>query len=133
MQDKNFGVFRLPASLLPNVQQTIKFQRDFLQIHRRYPTIDEIAEGTSIELYAVRGIVNGWRVPVSYDKPTGNGDGDKLSSAIEDDRDQMVLINVQDRETSEKINKVLDTLSLREREIIKLMYGRVGGMEYTLE
>ena len=72
------------------------------------------------------------RHPVSLDRPVGEGEDSSFGEFIE----------VSDRDTRSaaptmaccaRIEKLLKTLTFREREIIRLRYGLVDGYSYTLE
>jgi RNA polymerase primary sigma factor len=71
--------------------------------------------------------------PISLDRPIGDSEDSYFGDFIEDEAAESP-VNVASQEMlKDKIDKVLNTLTYREREIIKLRYGIGDGYTYTLE
>src|SRR5438105_6517555 len=73
------------------------------------------------------------RQPLSLDQPMGDHDDSFLGEFIQDHREDDPLYDVNQQSLKDRIKQVLDELSHREREILRLRYGLVDGYAYTLE
>jgi RNA polymerase primary sigma factor len=73
------------------------------------------------------------KLPISLDRPIGENDDSYFGDFIEDEGAESPVVAVTHEMLKDKIEKVLQTLSYREREIIKLRYGIGDGYTYTLE
>jgi len=71
--------------------------------------------------------------PVSLERPIGDEDSSQLGDFIEDD-DALDPEDVADKiSLREKIEKDLENLTTREREVLELRFGLVDGKDHTLE
>jgi len=71
--------------------------------------------------------------PISLDRPIGDSDDSYFGDFIEDKSVESPVSVASYEMLKDKIEQVLDTLTFREREIIKLRYGLGDGYTYTLE
>jgi RNA polymerase primary sigma factor len=99
----------------------------------REPTIEEMAEMVDVEPFEVRMLFEVLRNPVSIDQPVGEGDDRMFSDFLEDQKTDSPVEATQSEMLKERIHEVLETLPVKEREILKLRYGLVDGFTYTLE
>ncbi len=73
------------------------------------------------------------RYPISLDRPVGNSEDSHFGDLLPDGAAESPASGASQEMLRGRINKVLKTLSYREREIIKLRYGLGDGYSYTLE
>jgi hypothetical protein len=73
------------------------------------------------------------RYPISLDRPVGNSEDSHFGDLLPDGTAESPATGASQEMLRGRINKVLKTLSYREREIIKLRYGLGDGYSYTLE
>ncbi len=73
------------------------------------------------------------RYPISLDRPVGNSEDSHFGDLLPDGEAKSPAIGASQEMLRGRIQKVLKTLSYREREIIKLRYGLGDGYSYTLE
>jgi RNA polymerase primary sigma factor len=99
----------------------------------REPTIEETAVAANMPVEETRRIIRIARQPISLDRPIGEGDDSYFGDFIEDGRAESPSTVASQEMLKGKIDKVLKTLTHREREIIKLRYGLGDGYTYTLE
>jgi RNA polymerase primary sigma factor len=99
----------------------------------REPTLEEIANESRISLEETKRVLKIAKHPISLDRPIGEGDDSYFGDFIEDDGVESPITAATHEMLKEKIESVLQTLSFREREIIKLRYGIGTGYTYTLE
>ena len=73
------------------------------------------------------------RYPISLDRPVGNSEDSHFGDLLPDGGAESPATGASQEMLRGRIDKVLKTLSYREREIIKLRYGIGDGYTYTLE
>jgi RNA polymerase primary sigma factor len=123
---------RMPVHLSTSRRKVLRAQKAFSQQNSRDPSQEEIAELSGVPLDKVQAVRTLGMTPVSLDAPVGDeGDarfGDFLQSE-EDAPDE----NLAQRRMLEQTAALLDTLTPREREILRLRYGLEGESDHTLE
>lgn len=97
------------------------------------PNYTELAEHTGLDEQDVRRIFRVGRQPTSLDRPLTDDEELCVGDVIEDSRGLRPEHEAHHELLREKIDKVLKTLTHREREIIRLRYGLTDGFPYTLE
>lgn len=130
---------RVPVHMIETVGKLRNIQKSLLQELGREPTIEEIVSKANMRGPLVRGSMEDARRamkisrhPISLDMPVGKGEGSNFGDFIEDERQSSSLQNPSS-ELRQRILDVLDTLTHREREILKLRYGIGNTHTYTLE
>jgi len=99
----------------------------------REPTVEEIAREGSLSVAETRRVLKISRVPISLDRPVGESEDSYFGDFIEDITAESPVRAASQEMLKERIDEVLQTLTYREREIIKLRYGIGDGYTYTLE
>jgi RNA polymerase primary sigma factor len=124
---------RIPVHMVETMSRVRNVSRKLLQKLGREPTIEEtaIASGTCID--ETRRVLAMSRYPISLDRPVGNSEDSHFGDLLPDGAARSPAIGAAQEMLRRRINKVLKTLSYREREIIKLRYGLGDGYSYTLE
>ena len=130
---------RVPVHMIETVGKLRSIQKSLLQELGREPTIEEIVTKANMGGTLVRGSMEDARRamkisrhPISLDMPVGKGEGSNFGDFIEDER-QSSSLQTPSSELRQRILDVLDTLTHREREILKLRYGIGNTHTYTLE
>jgi RNA polymerase primary sigma factor len=124
---------RIPVHMIDVLSKLRNIQKRLLQELRREPTTEEIAERAGICLDEVKRVLDIGRHPVSLDRPVGEGDDCSFGEFIEDGQSDNPVKSANNGILREKIERLLKTLTYREREIIRLRYGLGDGYTYTLE
>ncbi len=124
---------RIPVHMIDVLSKLRKIQKTLLQETRREPTAEEIARRADLPLEEVRRVLDIGRHPVSLDRPVGDGDDCSFGEFVEDRSSDDPMKNANVGVLREKIERLLKTLTYREREIIRLRYGLGDGYTYTLE
>ncbi len=124
---------RIPVHMVETMSRVRNVSRQLLQEKGREPTLEEVARraGTSIE--EARRVLAMSRYPISLDRPVGNSEDSHFGDLLPDATAESPATGASQEMLRTRINKVLKTLSYREREIIKLRYGLGDGYSYTLE
>ncbi len=104
-----------------------------IQKKGREPTIEEIAAATDISVEETKRVLKISKHPISLDRPIGESDDSYFGDFIEDEQAESPVTAASHEMLKDKIEGVLQTLTFREREIIKLRYGIGDGYTYTLE
>ncbi len=125
---------RIPVHMVERMNRVAKAKRMLLQQHNREPTPEEIGELVEMPAKKVEEILKLGQEPVSLEAPVGGEDGDaSLGDFIEDAATDRPLEIVSKRMRDDDLQKVLDSLSLRERRVIELRYGLGDKGPLTLE
>jgi RNA polymerase primary sigma factor len=124
---------RIPVHMIETMSKLRNVTKKLIQMNGREPSIEEIAKATSISVEETKRVMKISKHPISLDRPIGNGEDSYFGDFIEDETAESPVNAATYEMLKEKIEHVLQTLSFREREIIKLRYGIGTGYTYTLE
>jgi RNA polymerase primary sigma factor len=124
---------RIPVHMVETMSKVRNVSRKLLQDLGREPTIEETARAAGTPLEETRRVLAMSRYPISLDRPVGNSEDSHFGDLLPDGAAESPAIGAAQEMLRGRINKVLKTLSYREREIIKLRYGLGDGYSYTLE
>ena len=124
---------RIPVHMIETMSSIRNVLKRLSQKKGREPTLEEIAEEADISIEEVRRVLKISKRPISLDRPIGDSDDSFFGDFIEDESAPSPIRVAAKEMLKDKIEAVLDTLTYREREIIKLRYGLGDGYTYTLE
>ncbi len=124
---------RLPVHMIDTLSKIRMVTADFLQQHGREPNPEEVADITGLTIEDARVILKMTRQPLSLDQPVGDHEDNYFGEFLEEKRDDDPLYDTNMEMLKRRLEDVMDDLSYREREIIKLRYGLTDGYSYTLE
>lgn len=124
---------RIPVHMTENINKFKKTERELLSQLNREPKIKEIADAMGISETQAKEIQSYIVEPTSLDIQVGDDDDTTIGSFIEDTH----FINPESAYIKESngdiVNAVLDTLSDREANILRLRFGIGGKKAMTLE
>ena len=124
---------RIPVHMIETMSKVRNATKKLIQKNGREPTIKEISQELDITEEETRKVIKISKHPISLDRPIGDSDDGFFGDFIED-KSTVSPVNAATHEMlKEKLEQVLNTLTYREREIIKLRYGLGDGYTYTLE
>lgn len=124
---------RVPVHMIDTMNKVRQITRDLVQIFGREPTAEEIAAKAGMSLDDARVILKMSRQPLSLDQPIGDHEESVFGEFLEDHRDDDPLMEAHREALKSQIDRAMQTLNYREREILKLRYGLADGYTYTLE
>jgi len=124
---------RIPVHMIDVLSKLRNIQKNLLQERRCPPSTEEIAMRADMSIDEVRRVMDIGRHPVSLDRPVGEGDDCSFGEFIEDSHSDNPVRLASNCILRDKIERLLKTLTYREREIIRLRYGLGDGYTYTLE
>jgi len=108
-------------------------QKRLLQTMGREPSIEEMSEAAEISVDEAQRVMKIAKHPISLDRPIGDSEDSYFGDFIEDETSENPVEKAGQGMLKERIDEVLDSLTFREREIVKLRYGIGDGYTYTLE
>jgi RNA polymerase primary sigma factor len=124
---------RIPVHMVERLNKLIHAERQLIQRLGREPTAAEIAAELEWPVREVRDVMHLAQQPVSLEKPVGEEDDSALADFVEDVSAESPFEIASEALRRENIARVLASLPRREREVIELRYGIVGGRARTLE
>ncbi|HEY1596458.1 MAG TPA: sigma-70 family RNA polymerase sigma factor [Thermoleophilaceae bacterium] len=124
---------RIPVHMVERLNKLISAERMLIQQLGREPTPDEIASELECEVREVRDVLRLAQQPISLEKPMGEEDDSALADFVEDVSAESPFEIASEALRRENITRVLAQLPRREREVLELRYGIVGGRARTLE
>lgn len=123
---------RLPVHLYETISRIKKTTKLLSQEMGRKPTEEEIATRMEITIEKLRFIAKSAQLPISLETPIGKEEDSRLGDFIESDG-ETPEDQVSKNLLREDLEKVLDSLSPRERDVLRLRYGLDDGRMKTLE
>jgi RNA polymerase primary sigma factor len=124
---------RLPVHMIDTMSKVRSVTADFVQEHGREPSAEEVADQAGLSVDDARCIVKMIRQPLSLDQPVGDHEDNFFGEFLEEQRDVDPLYDTNLELLKQRLDVVMNELSYREREIIRLRYGLADGYAYTLE
>ena len=124
---------RVPVHMVETINKTLRMTRTLLQELGREPTPEEVADRLGVPVSRVREVLKISRDPVSLDTPIGEEDDSHLGDFIEDDTVMSPADSAAFSMLREELSKALESLTERERQVIKLRFGLEDGRARTLE
>jgi len=126
-------IIRIPVHMVETINRLVKTSRRLLQQLGREPTLEEVAMEMDIPLERVSEIKRIAPEPLSLEAPVGEEENSHLGDFVPDDEVKSPVDAASNLVLREQLERVLDTLSPREREVLKLRFGLDDGYSRTLE
>ena len=124
---------RVPVHMVETINKTLRMTRTLLQELGREPTPEEVAERLNVSVSRVREVLKISRDPVSLDTPIGEEDDSHLGDFIEDDSALSPADSAAFSMLRAELATALESLTDRERQVVKLRFGLEDGRARTLE
>ncbi|MED1037215.1 RNA polymerase sigma factor RpoD [Bacillus mycoides] len=124
---------RIPVHMVETINKLIRVQRQLLQNLGREPSPEEIGEEMDLAPEKVREILKIAQEPVSLETPIGEEDDSHLGDFIEDQEATSPADHAAYELLKEQLEDVLDTLTDREENVLRLRFGLDDGRTRTLE
>ena len=124
---------RIPVHMVETINKLIRIQRQMLQDLGREPIPEEIGAEMDMPTQKVRDILKIAQEPVSLETPIGEEDDSHLGDFIEDQDATSPADHAAYELLKEQLNDVLDTLTDREENVLRLRFGLDDGRTRTLE
>lgn len=124
---------RIPVHMVETINKLIRIQRQLLQDLGREPTPEEIGAEMDMPTKKVRDILKIAQEPVSLETPIGEEDDSHLGDFIKDKDATSPEQHASYEMLKEQLEEVLDTLTDREENVLRLRFGLDDGRTRTLE
>lgn len=124
---------RIPVHMVETINKQIRVTRQLLQELGRDPSPEEIAEEMEISVDKVREISKIAQEPVSLETPIGEEKDSHLGDFIPDEDVPSPADAAAFSMLKEQLMEVLETLTDREQDVLKLRFGLDDGRQRTLE
>ncbi|SDH48300.1 RNA polymerase primary sigma factor [Alteribacillus persepolensis] len=124
---------RIPVHMVETINKLIRVQRQLLQDLGREPTPEEVSKEMDLTPDKVREILKIAQEPVSLETPIGEEDDSHLGDFIEDQEALAPSDAAAYELLKEQLEDVLDTLTDREENVLRLRFGLDDGRTRTLE
>jgi RNA polymerase primary sigma factor len=124
---------RVPVHVVEAMHRALRAQRMMFQALGRNPSLEELADRLELTSERVQELLILADEPMSLDLPIGDSASGRLSDLIVDDSsaqpgDEVGLLMLQS-----DVEQLLDTVTSRERQVLRLRFGLEGGRTHTLE
>ena len=132
--DQQSREIRVPVHVAENMKKVQKISKYLQQKLGRDPLPKEIAEkmpGKTEE--DVKNILSYLQSPVSLETPVGDEGENSLGDMVEDKTEATPEEAMNALVQKEEVSELLEALSERERQVIRLRYGLEDGKTHTLE
>jgi RNA polymerase primary sigma factor len=124
---------RIPVHMVETINKLMRTSRKLLQEKGRDATDEEIGLEMGIPPERVREILKISQEPVSLETPVGEEEDSALADFIPDEAAVAPAEAASQELLREQVDTVLNSLSDRERDVLKLRFGLVDGRNRTLE
>jgi RNA polymerase primary sigma factor len=124
---------RIPVHMVEKLNRVSHVERQLVQRFGREPEPAEIAAELQISVREVRDIFRVAQMPISLEKPVGDEEESELGDFVADETTEEPFETATENLQREDIQRALDALPERERQVIELRYGLRGHEPLTLE
>jgi RNA polymerase primary sigma factor len=126
-------IIRIPVHMVETINRLVKTSRQLLQQLGREPTLEEVAAEMDMPLERVSEIKRIAPEPLSLEAPVGEEENSHLGDFVPDEEIHTPVDAASNMVLREQLERVLSSLSEREREVLKLRFGLEDGYSRTLE
>ena len=124
---------RIPVHMVEVINKLARVQRQMLQDLGREPTPEELARELDMTPDKVVEVQKYGREPISLHTPLGEDGDSEFGDLIEDSEAIVPSDAVSFTLLQEQLDSVLDTLSERERGVVRMRFGLTDGQPKTLD
>ncbi|MCL4137170.1 UNVERIFIED_CONTAM: hypothetical protein GTU68_008208 [Idotea baltica] len=125
---------RIPVHMVDSLNKLREAIEQFVAKMHFEPSDEQLSDFSGIKLEDVRALRKLQSSPISLDRPVGeSSENDIFGNFLEDTSDVSEWQTHDDEVQKDQITAALETLTYREREILKMRYGLGDGYSYTLE
>ena len=124
---------RIPVHMGEKLNRVKQVERQLVQTLGREPAPAEIAAELKMTTQEVREVLRVAQMPVSLEKPIGDEDDAELGDLVADGTVEEPFETATENLQRQDVQKALNALPARERQVIELRYGLRGHEPLTLE
>jgi RNA polymerase primary sigma factor len=124
---------RIPVHMTETINKLVRISRNLVQEKGREPSPEELAKGMNIPVDKVKGVLKIAQEPISLQTPIGDEGDTHFGDFIEDKKAISPANATAYSILKEQLESVLDTLTGREKLVLKYRFGIGDGCPRTLE
>jgi len=124
---------RIPVHMTETINKLIRISRILVQENGKEPTPEEIAHEMRMSVEKVRSILKIAQEPISLQTPIGDEGDTNFGDFIEDKRAVSPANATAYTILKEEMDNILNTLTEREKRVLRLRFGIGDGYPRTLE
>jgi RNA polymerase primary sigma factor len=124
---------RIPVHMVEKLNNVVHVERQLVQKLGREPTAEEISAELRCTPREVRDVLRISQLPISLEKPIGEDEDSALGDFVQDESAESPFESATVIMQKENVRRALNALPPRERQVIEMRYGLVGGRPKTLK
>ena len=124
---------RVPIHMVETINKMARIERQMTLELNREPTDQELAKKMGLSADKIVEIRKISQDPVSLETPIGEEDDSHLGDFLADERTMSPEEFATYEILKDELREVLDTLTVREKEVLELRFGLFDGSSHTLE
>ena len=124
---------RVPVHMVEVINKATRCNRKLVQELGREPTLEEIADELNLPIEKIIEANRTAADTLSLDTPVGDEEDTTIGSFVEDDNTPGPADATSNTLLSEALAEILDTLTEREADVLKMRFGMYDGRTHTLE
>ena len=124
---------RVPVHMVEVINKATRCNRKLVQELGREPTVDEIAAELGLPVEKIIEANRTAADTLSLDTPVGDEEDTSIGSFVEDERTPGPADATSNALLAEALKEILDTLTDREADVLRMRFGMYDGRTHTLE
>ena len=124
---------RVPVHMVEVINKATRCNRKLVQELGREPTMEEIAAELGLPVEKIIEANRTAADTLSLDTPVGDEEDTSIGSFVEDERTPGPADATSNALLSEALKEILDTLTEREADVLRMRFGMYDGRTHTLE
>ena len=124
---------RVPVHMVEVINKATRCNRKLVQELGREPTVEEIAKELNLPVEKIIEANRTAADTLSLDTPVGDEEDTSIGSFVEDERTPGPADATSNAMLAEALKEILDTLTEREADVLKMRFGMYDGRTHTLE
>ncbi len=124
---------RVPVHMVEVINKATRCNRKLVQELGREPTLEEIADELNLPIEKIIEANRTAADTLSLDTPVGDEEDTTIGSFVEDDNTPGPADATSNALLAEALGEILNTLTDREADVLRLRFGMYDGKTHTLE
>ena len=124
---------RVPVHMVEVINKATRWNRKLVQELGREPTVEEIAAELKLPVEKIIEANRTAADTLSLDTPVGDEEDTSIGSFVEDERTPGPADATSNALLAEALKEILDTLTEREADVLRMRFGMYDGRNHTLE
>jgi len=124
---------RVPVHMVEVINKATRCNRKLVQELGREPTVEEIAKELGLPVEKIIEANRTAADTLSLDTPVGDEEDTSIGSFVEDERTPGPADATSNALLAEALKEILDTLTEREADVLRMRFGMYDGRTHTLE